>query len=163
VVGSKEDPMLMSVEEADISDLNDKHPLRLIKRRTGPDGRRIDNDCCLVHVATCSMREWGMWYESTAWDEELIQDRYGERVDRIFKPFPSCGVDVIATGLGESGEPQALLRMKKRSSFRICRNIDHKQVDDFTSPVLVVVWPGSSLRCFPPKKHLLDSERRRAA
>lgn len=140
------------------ADLSDNEPLRLIKERG-------DSSTCLVHVATKAPLDGQLWFESSSWDEELEDTRWGKEVTRVYRPFPPPGVEVIATGLGPVGEPEVLLLMQKRASFRICRSGDPKSFGDGPDdpqryPVLVVVWPGSTLRCFPPKKY--EKERKAA-
>ncbi len=170
LIWSKEDPQHMTVRQSELSDRNEQHPMRLIRERRDQQGRRTESNCCLVYIETDALVGGEMWFESTSWNEVIGNS---DGVDRVFKPFPSVGVEVMARGYSEHGAPQALLRMKKRASFRICRNGNFtvaneglrpkKTADDrYAYPVMVVVWPGSSLRCFPPKRFERDSERQAA-
>jgi len=173
-VWSKENDNRMVVRQADISDRNEKHPMRLIKEREEPERR--DGSYCLVHVATDTLVDGKMWFEATNWDE-VIGDSDG--VDRVFKPFPSVGIEILARGYSAHGAPQALIRMMKRASFRICRSGNFAAANEglvapyrdrgawkgdegFAYPVMVVVWPGSSLRCFPPKRFEVASKHKAA-
>jgi len=165
-IWSTEDPAMMCLMTAELSDRNEKHPLRITRERKDQEEQRIESNKCLVHVDVGALYAGRMWLESTAWDEYLDRDS----VERQFKGFPSCGIEVIAIGTGADGEPQALLRMSKKASFRICRNGDFREANKglvpqsynerrelvgdhaYAYPVMVIVWPGSSLRVFPPKK-----------
>jgi hypothetical protein len=68
---------------------------------------------------------------------------------RVYHEFPAAGVDVLAMGTADNGELRVLCTMKPGSSFRIVRS----GVSRDTSPVLIVAWPGSKLKVFPPKKY----------
>ncbi len=159
-IWAAERPDVMHISAASLSDRNGSHPVQIVRERQ-------HSSECLVHVATQALPGGTLWYESSAWDEVLVQNaQYGDRVDRVYKSFPPPGVDVIATGEGPNGETHVLVRMKSRSSFRICRSGDFNAIAKDGPPcypVLVVVWPGSSLRVFPPKKYLNEDEEQKAA
>jgi hypothetical protein len=115
-------------------------PVPRLARESGRDSR------ALVHVATIAGPGGRLWFEANSY-KEFINKR--GRVDREYDTFPPPGVEVVVTGMGPSGEPQGLFIMSPGSSFRICRN----GALEGASPVLIVAWPGSSLRVFPPKKY----------
>jgi hypothetical protein len=110
-----------------------------------PFSRRIPSDVALVHVEVPSAPDGRLWFEATSYSESVERGR----VTREHHPFPCAGVEPIAIGQGQDGEPQALFRMLPAASFRICRN---GRLPPELSPVLVVVWTGSTLRCFAPAK-----------
>lgn len=104
---------------------------------------RSRSNTVLVHVDTMAGEGGRLWYEANSWSEVRTS-----RVIRQYHEFPSAGVDVLAIGYGPGGEPHALVKMIPGASFRICRDGDL----DGASPVIVVVWSGSVLSAFPPKK-----------
>lgn len=124
------------------AELADNDPLRFTRER-----RRCE--MALVHVATEAGEDGELWYEANSYDECTAQTPRGERVERFYHPFPGAGTHVVAAGTGPQGEPHALLLMVPGASFRICRTGDLAGA----SPELVVVWPGSTLRCFAPAKY----------
>lgn len=119
------------------ADLASSPPLRFIRERNPRDSR------ALVYFETESIGRLRLMANSY---QEYV-DR--ERVQRQYDFFPGAGVEVVAMGTSPSGAPHGLFIMQPGSSFRIERMVDSP--DD--SPVLIVAWPGSSLRCFPPKKY----------
>lgn len=116
-------------------------PLRIIKERNQKSSK------ALVHVATDSMGP--LWFEANSYQEELQRGR----VERRYDNFPTPGVEVVAQGMSCGGNPQGLFIMQPGSSFRICRRGDLQGA----SPVLIVAWPGSTLRCFAPAKYRQQS------
>lgn len=138
-----EDPEVMWLNSADVST---NEPFRIILER-----RR--ESIALVHVETTSSGQ--QYFEANAYDEYMPE---GGRplVLRAFHEFPSVGIGVVARGSGPSGEPQGLFLMYPRASFRINR--------DVSPEVLVVSWPGSSMKCFTPAKFKKrEKDERRAA
>lgn len=127
-----EDPSVMRLNSADLST---NEPFRLIKERN----KR--SDVALVHVETAATGQ--MWYEGNGVTEFRVDCRR-PYVGKEQHGFPSPGVETLATGHGGNGEPQGLFLMIPRASFRINRD-QHPEV-------LVVSWPGSSLKCFAPVK-----------
>ncbi len=127
-----EDPSVMLLEKADLSS---NEPWRLIKER-------VKTDTALVHIVTETPGQQE-FYANTC-EEFLVECRH-PYVRKDYDDFPSAGVGVAAVGTGPHGEPQGLILMYPRSSFRIHR--------DEEPPVLVVAWPGSTLRCFAPAKY----------
>jgi len=137
---ASEDPETMWITRCDVST---NEPFRIIRERR-------KSDVALVHVATRSSGQ--LWLESNAYDEELLE---GGRpcVVRRFHDFPSVGMGVVSPGAGPNGEPQGLFLMYPRSSFRINR--------DQRPEVLVVTWPGSTLKCFEPAKFRKQNQERK--
>jgi hypothetical protein len=135
----------------------EREPLKLM--------RLMDqSDCALVHITTLAPIDGQMWYEANTWTEEIVETNRGEEVERTYGEFPSVGVEVLARGHGPQGEPHGLFLMRKKASFRIVRKGDPSTFDDDPngpqrSPVLVVVWPGSTLRCFPPARYASREKR----
>lgn len=120
-------------------------PFRLVKGRPNQCG-----DQCIVHIATAAGVGGHLWYEANTFEEIEEEVRGRPRVVRAYNFFsPSPGIEVLAIGHGENGEPHALLRMVPGASFRICRNGELPGL----SPVLIVAWTGSVLRVFPPKRY----------
>ena len=123
------------------AEVSTNEPLRLIKERNQKSSQ------CLVHVATDNVGP--MWFEANSYSEELRRGR----VERRYAEFPPPGVEVVARGMSVGGNPQGLFIMQPGSSFRICRRGDLQDA----SPVLIVAWPGSTLRCFAPAKYRQQS------
>lgn len=123
------------------AEVSTNEPLRLIKERNQK------SSSCLVHVATNNVGP--MWLEANSYEEELQRGR----VERRYSSFPSPGVTPVAWGMCIDNNPQGLFIMQPGSSFRICRRGDLQGA----SPVLIVAWPGSTLRCFAPAKYRQQS------
>lgn len=137
---ASEDPNVMILEKADLS-TNEPH--RLIRER-------VKTDTALVHVVVeCSGQQE---FYSNAYTEELVNCMH-PYVRKDYDTFPPAGVGVACPGTGPKGETQGLLLMYPRSSFRIHR--------DEEPPVLVVAWPGSTLRCFAPAKYRPAKKQKR--
>lgn len=139
------------------ADLSTNEPLRIVPERIRKTrwGKIIKSDIALVHVTTTSPGQ--LYFEANCYDEVIDTNRWGgKRVRRAYRPFPGGGVDVLAIGTGQNGEPNALVRMLPGSSFRICR-------DTVNIPwEFTVVWPGSKLRLIVPEKVKKQLRRERA-
>lgn len=121
------------------ADIATQGVLRFIRERNQRDSR------ALVYVETESGGGGRLRLLSNSYEEYVDRGR----VQRYYNFFPPTGVEVVAMGTSSSGCPHGLFIMSPGSSFRIERSGD---LDD-ASPVLIVAWPGSTLRCFPPKKY----------
>jgi len=121
------------------ADISTYGSMRLIRQRSKRDSR------ALVHVETESGDNGSLCFLANSYDEEL---RHGH-VRRCYHIFPSTGVEVVATGTSESGCPHGLFIMCPGSSFRIERSGELEGA----SPVLIVVWTGATMQCFPPRKY----------
>lgn len=134
------------------ADVSDNDPIRLIKDR----GHSSE---CLVHVITKAPLDGKMWLAVNRRPDVEVDTPRGREVRQLDLPFPPPGVRVIAQGYGPGGEHEVLLRMTLKASFRICRSGDPSTFGERLDgeparyPELLVVWPGSTLRCFPPKKY----------
>jgi hypothetical protein len=135
-----ENPNVMILEKADLST---NEPNRIIRER-------VKTDTALVHVVVeCSGQQE---FYSNAYTEELVNCMH-PYVRKDYDTFPSAGVGIACPGTGPKGETQGLFLMYPRSSFRIHR--------DEEPPVLVVAWPGSTLRCFAPAKYRPAKKQKR--
>lgn len=92
--------------------------------------------CALIHVCTSTGEGGSLAYTATSYREAVENGLVVKRYDDL---FPPPGVDVLAMGYGQDGNPQMLLRMTPRSSFRIVRS--HIGLED-ASPVIIVTWHG---------------------
>lgn len=99
------------------------------------DDERISTQV-LVHIATPP--EDGLHFTSSAFSERLVD---GE-VIQIHEQFPPIGVEVLAIG-GE--ENHMLLRMKKRSSFRLLRPGAPAEKWNWSK----IIWTGRDLLIHP--------------
>jgi hypothetical protein len=103
------------------------------------------SDEAIVHIATNP--EGGISFSSSAFNESLINDEVVEFYDE----FPAVGVDILAIG---GSENHMLLRMKKRSKFRILRP-GAPQDKWFWAKV---IWTGRDLLVHPHLRRSRDQE-----
>lgn len=126
------------------AELSTHGALQFIKERNPRDSR------ALVYVST-ECGDGGMLrYFANSYEEAMVRNR----VVRQYDTFPPPGVEAVAVGTSNTKAPHGLFIMSPGSSFRIERSGDLEGA----SPVLIVAWPGSSLRCFPPKKYQESAE-----
>lgn len=121
------------------AEMSTQGTLRFVKERNPKDYRG------LIYMATECGPGGGLRLLANSYREELTRGR----IRRVYDPFPPLGVEVLAGGVSSNGAPQGLLVMHPGSSFRVERGGELEGA----SPILIMTWSGSLLRCFPPKKY----------